>query len=191
MYLFDQMVKQPTYILTNPNSGRHLYGRGWLGLIPLIGAFVGFGLVSLGVFKYKDRKLVFIGIADILFTVFIYGSLFLYMNSDSAREKWSSVIPDQLNGLVKEIEFYKLQNGEYPDSLDQLLPSNKLSMIYDPVSAKAFGQKKKYNYRKDDNHYILFSSGIDMIEKTGDDIFPSIDTVKTGLIKSPIPNNGH
>ena len=180
------MSKQYSDILTGPNSGRHLYGRGWLGLVPLIGVFVGFGLVSLGLFKYKDRKLVIIGIAAILFTVLIYGCLFLYMNSDAARKQWSSVVPEQLNSLVKDIEFYKLQNGEYPDSLEQLLPNNKLSLIYDPVSTKAFGKKKKYNYQRVNNHYILFSSGVDKIAKTIDDIFPSIDTTKTGLIKSSI-----
>jgi len=184
------MSKQPSYILTDPNSGRHLYRRGWLGLIPLIGAFVGLGLISLGLFKYRDRKLVFIGIAATLFTVIVYGSLFIYMNSDSARKQWSSVVPGQLNSLVKEIEFYKLQNGQYPDSLEQLLLNNKLLLIYNPVSAKAFGQKKKYTYRKANNHYILFCSGIDRIENTDDDIFPSVDTVKTGLIKSSILNDG-
>jgi hypothetical protein len=184
------MSKQSAYILTDPNPGKHLYGRGWLGLIPLIGAFVGLGLISLGLFKYRDRKLVFIGIAAILFTVLVYGSLFIYINSDSARKQWSSVVPEQLNSLVRDIEFYKIQNGQYPDSLEELLQNNKLLLIDDPLSAKAFGQKKKYNYRKANNHYILFSSGIDRIENTDDDIFPSVDTAKTGLIKSSILNDG-
>jgi hypothetical protein len=183
------MSKQPSYILTDPNSGRHLYGRGWLGLIPLVGGFVGLGLISLGLFKYKDKKLVLIGVAALSFTVIIYGTLFWYINSDSARKQWSSTIPGQLNSLVKNIEFYKLQNGEYPDSLEQLLENDKTLLIYDPVSARAFGDQKKYNYYKFNDHYTLFSSGIDMIEKTGDDIFPNIDTSKTGLIKLSILNN--
>lgn len=184
------MSKQSTYIQTGPNSGKHLYGRGWLGLIPLIGAFVGLGLISLGLFKYRDRKLVRIGILATSFTIIVYGSLFIYMNSDSARRQWSTAIPEQLSSLVKEIEFYKLQNGQYPDSLEQLLKNNKLVWIDDPLSARTFGDKKKYNYQKANNHYILFSSGIDMIKNTSDDIFPSVDTINTGLIKSSTLNNG-
>jgi hypothetical protein len=31
-------------------SARHLYGRGWFGLIPLIGGLIGPGLIQLGIF---------------------------------------------------------------------------------------------------------------------------------------------
>ena len=47
-------------------SGSHLYGRGFLGLIPLIGAFIGVGLILLGTFKYKNKKLALIGVAAVI-----------------------------------------------------------------------------------------------------------------------------
>ena len=179
------MIKQPQYILTNPNSGRHLYRRGWLGLIPLVGGFVGIGLMLLGLTRYRDRKLFFIGLAALLFTATIYRSLFYYIEySEAGRKQFSEIAQDQMNSLVKDVEFYKLQNGQYPDSLEQVLISNRLAFIYDPLSSKNLGKSKKFIYQKLDNlHYTLFSVGKDMQENTKDDIYPSIDTAKIGLSK--------
>jgi hypothetical protein len=185
------MTKLPAYILTNPNSGRHLYGRGWLGLIPLIGAFVGVGLVALGVFKYKDKKLVLIGVGGILFSVILYGGLFLFMFSDTARKQLVTFVPQRLNTLVKELEFYKLQKGEYPDSLDQLLFTNRVSHITDPVSINGPGPQKKYNYRKVGDRYLLFSSGFDKTIGTADDIYPTIDSTGCGFILPQVRVDGH
>ena len=105
------MAKQPTYILTEPSSGRHLYGRGWLGLIPLIGFFVGVGLLVLGIVRYRDKKLIWIGAAAMSFSIVLYGSLFIYLNSDANRRSFAPVSRQLLDDLVKNIEFYKLQNG--------------------------------------------------------------------------------
>jgi hypothetical protein len=178
------MSKLPPYILTNPRSGRHLYGRGWLGLIPLIGFFVGVGLLVLGITKYKDRKLIWIGIAAMMFTIVIYGSMFLYSNSDSARKEWISFVPNQLNAIVREIEFYRLQNGQYPDRLEQIQQNGTQIFFNDPLSAKRNQKLAKYNYVRIGNRYQLFSSGIDKMPRTADDIFPTIDTSNLGLIIS-------
>jgi len=178
------MPKLPPYILTNPNSGRHLYRRGWLGLIPLIGLCVGIGLLLLGIVRYKDKKLIWIGIAAIFFTVAVYGSIILYSNSDNARKQWASAEPGLLNNIVKDIEFYKLQRGQYPYNLNQLRQYDPYILLTDPLSARALSEKKEYNYEKIDNRYTLFSSGIDKIPRTADDIFPSVDTSNIGLIIS-------
>jgi hypothetical protein len=178
------MSRLPPYILTNPSSGRHLYGRGWLGLIPLFGFFVGIGLLTVGIVKYKDKKLIWIGVGAIFFTVAIYGSMFLYMFSDTARKQWATIVPHQLNTIVRSIEFYKVQHGQYPDSLEQVHQNDSTVSIYDPVSAKANEKQTKYNYMKINNRYMLFSSGIDKKPKTADDIFPTINTTNIGLIRS-------
>jgi hypothetical protein len=79
-----------------------------------------------------------------------------------------------LNGLVKELEFYKLKNGSYPDSLEQLPKNQDIFSIYDPLLSRRPGTKDtKYNYRKTGDTYILFSSGIDRIPHTEDDIYPT------------------
>lgn len=179
------MIKQPSYILTNPNTGRHLYGRGWLGLIPLVGAFVGIGLITLGIVRYKDKKLIVIGCAAILFTVIIYGSLYYTAEySDLGRSQKADITQYYLNSLVKDIEFYKLQKGQYPDSLQQIKETSKSACIDDPLSQKGwFGKEKIFNYKKFNNGYIVFSCGKDMIDNTKDDIYPTVDSSHTGLLR--------
>jgi len=160
---------------TNSKSAKHLYGRGWLGLIPLVGGFVGIGLIILGAFKYRDRKLIIIGAADLFFTVAIYSSMFYYfMYSDMAAKGFAQTSQMFLNGLVKELEFYKLKNGSYPDSLEQIPSNQDIFSIYDPLLSRRPGTKDtKFNYRKTGDTYILFSSGIDRIPNTKDDIYPT------------------
>lgn len=160
----------------NIKSGKHLYGRGWLGLIPLFGGFVGLGLMVLGIFKYKDKKLILIGFAAFLFTVAIYSSIFYYgAYSDAAGKQFAQSSQDFLNNLVRDIEFYKRQNGVYPDSLEQLLPDDKFAIIHDPLLSRRPGTKNtKFNYKRNGDSYILFSSGLDRIPNTKDDIYPTV-----------------
>ena len=172
------------------NSGRHLYSRRWLGLIPLIGAFVGFHFILLGLITYRDRKLVFIGLASIAWTVFLYASLYYVSNYGKiGRDLNTQEAQMNLNGLLSDIEFYNLQNGHYPEDLRQVENNNKLVSIWDPFSAKQFGDRKMFNYQRDDKHYSLFSVGPDMIPNTEDDIYPSVDTKRTGWIKTLVTQN--
>ena len=159
----------------NSNSGKHLYGRGWLGLIPLVGGFVGIGLIILGVFKYRDKKLIIIGTAALLFTVAIYSSLFyITAYSDTVGKGTAKISEKFLNSLVKDIEYYKLKNGSYPDSLEQLRSNDDIVQIYDPILTRLPGAKDtKFNYKKTGDTYILFSSGLDRIPNTKDDIYPT------------------
>ena len=168
------------------NPAKHLYGRGWLGLIPLVGGFVGIGLILLGIFKYRDKKLILIGMLALSFTVALYGSLFYFTEySETGRKQWAKFSATYLNNLVEDIEFYKTKNGSYPDSLEQLVKGDKLTPIYDPLLHFQSKRDKKFNYKRLGNKYILFSSGIDNIANTSDDIFPTItfpDSSKFGLI---------
>jgi len=155
------------------------YKNGWWGLLPLIGGIHGVIMIINGIFKYKDKKFALIGLAGVLFTIAVYAPL-VYLSSQGSGFVEISKI--QLNSLVKEIEFYKIQNCSYPDSLEQLDLKNNFTNIYDPVQNNQ--KNNKYNYHKIGNKYTLFSSGIDKIPNTADDIYPSlqIDTSKIGLI---------
>jgi hypothetical protein len=54
-----------------------------------------------------------------------------------------------LNSLVKNIEFNKLQYGQYPDSLQQLLKEDKFVPIYDLIQSSKLKRKLPlYNYEK-------------------------------------------
>jgi len=166
-----------------------LYSRGWFGLIPLVGFFVGIWLIIEGAFKYKDRKLILIGIASIMFTVIFYSSLIYYSQySVQGRKNFASFSQSYLNSLIKDIEFYKSQKGYYPDSLEELESTDKMVMIYDPIlNGKGSPNNGKFYYKKLGNRYTLFSCGVDEIPNTSDDIFPSmdnLDTSKIGFIKA-------
>lgn len=165
---------------------KELYKWGWLGLIPLAGGISGLLLVLRGIFQYKDKLLILIGTAGILFTI----AIFYLMNYEikhgaSIPKGFAGFSQDYLDDLVKDIEFYKLKNGVYPDSLPQLLKYNKLVPIEDPLSITGTGKKINFNYKRIGEKYILFSSGIDKIPNTSDDIYPDtkIDSSKMELIK--------
>ena len=92
----------------------------------------------------------------------------------------------QLNNVVKNIEYYKLSHGQYPDSLSQLSIDDKFAPIIDPLQNKKKKGLSYYNYEKINDRYLVYSSGIDGIAKTKDDLFPNIamnDSSKIGLIK--------
>lgn len=167
------------------NQGRPPYSLGWLGLIPLVGGIVGVALILYGLLKYKDRKLVFIGLAGILFTVAVYGSLFYMTKFDFMRADFAKADIIVLNSLIKDIEFYKIQNGDYPDRLEQLDVNGAIVNYYDPLLSNP--ENNKFNYYRLGKHYTVFSSGIDEKPNTADDIYPTIeiDTNKIGLVIRP------
>lgn len=116
------------------SSSKPPYLLGLVCFIPLIGAFVGVALLLYGLIKYKDKWLSLIGILGILFTVGIYSFLFYYMkNGDLSKKGFSEISQMHLNNLVKNIEFYKIQHGQYPDNLKQLLTDDKLAPVTDAI----------------------------------------------------------
>jgi hypothetical protein len=154
----------------------------------MVGAFVGLGLLLYGLIKYKDKWLVMIGAFGILFTIFVYSALFHQMKSGPLfRQGFSQISAIQLKQVVKGIEFYKLQNGQYPDSLQQLLIVDEFAPIHDATHAFDPGSQSFYNYRKIGEKYALFSSGDDGKPGTKDDVYPKIeirDSSKIGLIRA-------
>jgi hypothetical protein len=177
------MENQPIFRKSKPP-----YLLGLLCLIPLIGAFVGLGLLIVGIVQYKDKWLIIIGSFGILFTVIIYSSIFLFFRYGKfPKEGFAKISQVELNRLVKDVEFYKLQNGHYPDSLQQLLEDDKLISINDQTQGFWVKPQKTYNYKRVGEKYLLFSSGIDGIPYTKDDLFPTIelnDSSKVGFLKS-------
>ena len=160
------------------------YLLGLLCLIPLVGAFVGIGLLLYGILKYKDKWLSIIGGAGIVWTILVYSTLFYAGTHASVFKKgWQDLSQMQLNSLVRYVEFYKLEHGQYPDSLQQLMEENTLAPINDAVQGLA--PNGNYNYEKIGDKYLLFSSGPDGVPNTSDDFFPKIiitDSSRIGLI---------
>ena len=173
---------------TIPTKSKPPYLLGLLCLIPLVGAFVGLGLLLYGLIKYKDKWLSIIGATGILWTIIVYSTLFYAGTHASVfRKGFEEISQMQLNSLVKNVEYYKLIHGQYPDNLKQLLEDDKLAPINDAVQSMKIKGNSYYNYEKIGDRYSLFSSGQDGIPNTKDDLFPQVtitDSSKIGLIRS-------
>lgn len=171
--------------MENSNNLKKLYLWGLVGLIPNIGLIAGIILLWKGIAKYKDKTLVIIGLADIVFT-FIFWSIYVPYSQKSHMfdEPNIETANSNLNTAVKNIEFYKYKFGKYPEKIN--LTSEKLEFIFDPFLIKN-NKLQDLHYKRIRDKYTVFSVGIDRIPNTKDDIFPTItngDTIKFGLIKS-------
>jgi len=168
---------------------RRLYKWGWLELIPVWGAVAGVILMFKGFGQERDKKLVLIGAGGILFTILVcYFLVPHYVVSKMAKKGLVGLTQSDVNNLVKEIEFYKMQNGIYPDSLKEVTKGDKFASIHDLMALPDAGiNSQTFHYRKIGNKYTLYSVGIDGIAGTADDIYPTStmnDTTKFGFIKA-------
>ncbi|RYY99919.1 MAG: hypothetical protein EOO11_03355 [Chitinophagaceae bacterium] len=168
------------------NNSKPPYLLGLLGFIPLVGAFVGLGLILYGVFRYKDKWLVLIGIFGIVFTVGVYSSLFAIGKSmTKSGSVFVGISQSQLNNLVKSVEFHKLQFGQYPDSLQQM-PKDQFATIHDPTQTAIDEPSQPFYYKRAGDRYQLCSKGVDKVLGTADDLYPNLylpDSSRVGLIR--------
>lgn len=161
-----------------------------LCMIPFLGILIGVGRLLFEIFKIKSKS----GILLSCFGVIIgFLSTFLFikflLTSKFTRPSFADISEQQLNGLVPQIEFYKLQHNSYPDSLEQLMnDSMYVPIIQDPILVWNFkhdGTKTTYIYKKIGEKYTIFSVGVDLIPNTADDIYPTVklNPNNSGLIR--------
>jgi len=83
-----------------------------------------------------------------------------------------------ITSLVQDIEFYKIQNEKYPESLEILmksLPENSKVYVFDPTDYRWLRKPRYYYYELiDKNHYYLLGLGPDDKPFTKDDIVPKV-----------------
>ena len=160
---------------------------GLLGLVPNIGVIAGLILFFRGIFQFRDRWLIVIGVADVLFTVLFWSLMMRWeRNSPTFANLWTQQSQFDLNRLFRDVEFYKIEHGAYPDSLSQLVVSDKSISIDDPLQYRRPQEKSiHFFYEKVGDKYWLFSVGPDGEPFTKDDLFPALqpaDTAKFGLL---------
>jgi hypothetical protein len=166
-------------------NNKTLYWVGLLGIIPNIGFIIGVVLSVIGIIR-KDFKLIIIGIADVLFTIFFWSILKQIEYSGFVKNGFDKVHTEMtqsnLNNLVKQIEFYKTINGKYPEKLKQI--EYEKSILF---TNEIFETEKNVElyYKLKNEKYILKSFGPDKKINTNDDIHPTlkIDSTKIGLRK--------
>jgi hypothetical protein len=95
----------------------------------------------------------------------------------------------QLTILVKEIEYYNIQNGRYPDSLPQLSKNSTSVTTFDPIQSRIKSKNSNYYYSRVDSGYFLFSAGYDGLPFTSDDVLPKVsceEAQRIGILKCTI-----
>ena len=154
------------------------YVVGGMSFIPLIGVLFGIITIIWG-FIVKNTKLKLLGFAGIMSTIILYGVLGYmgFVQEDGVYDELRvSMAKAQLTGAVQAIELYRVQNGEYPDSLQTLqksLPENSVVFLYDTTQVSL--DETKYYYYKviNENAYHIRSYGRDGIINTQDDVLPA------------------
>jgi len=165
-----------------------------LSFIPLIGVLFGVAAIVWGLATKKlgGKKLAAIGAGGIALTFVVYGALFYFGFEqrggvyDDLRAKLAQT---SVNSLVPAVEFYKIQNGKYPESLEALqksLPKDNFVSVFDPTATGLGAQPTYFFYeRVGDDHYYLRGLGADGKPFTTDDIVPKIPPAagsKLGLL---------
>lgn len=169
--------------------GTFPYVIGGMSFIPLIGVLFGVVAIVWGLVTKKQggKRLAAIGAGGIGFSLVLYGALFYFGFAqrggvyDDLRVKLAQT---SINSLVPSIEFYKTQNGKYPESLKVLqesLPKESFVSVFDPTVVEFGGQPKYFFYeRVDEDHYYLRGLGADGKPFTADDIVPQVSSAPAG-----------
>lgn len=161
-----------------------------ISFIPLIGVL--FGLICIGMAlsarKANSKLLGVLGGCGILVTILIYGvilpSVMGLFGDGGLSKQFEPHAKSSMTSMVRLIEYFKLQNSRYPDSLDELrssLKEGEMVITFDLSGPMKLGEKARdfhYEVVKDGNHYLLFSVGLDGISFTEDDVYPLIDPSK-------------
>jgi hypothetical protein len=169
---------------------------GGLSFIPLLGVLFGIITIVLGLVSPKrgGKLVAAIGAGGICFTVILYGALFYFgfvQRGGVYDDLRAQMAQANLNTLVPSIEFYKIQHGQYPESLavlQQSLPKNGATYVtvFDPTDVH-IGRQPRYFYyeRVGQDHYFLRGVGPDGQPFTADDIVPQVSSTpgsKVGLL---------
>jgi hypothetical protein len=158
---------------------RKFYFLSILCLLPVLGIIIGIVLCCFAIFRFKSVALFMVVLVMTTGGVFMIKLDSNYLRNEMRYGKDSDnlnilLAQNDLDEIAKSCESYKLKHGTYPDSLQQLEKENTLLSITDPILDRNPDAHKfiYFYYKKTDQGYILFSSGLDAIPNTRDDIYP-------------------
>jgi hypothetical protein len=150
-----------------------------LRLLPGFGIIIGIVLMYHAIFSIKSSLLILaiiVGISiNCTFVIFNFYELKQeQMYGIEAGNFMATMAQHDLDVIVSKLEKFNKINGEYPVTLKRLQNEFPGLSIEDPLLTRNASAHKflEYYYQKKDSSYVLFSSGIDAIPNTNDDIFP-------------------
>ncbi len=155
------------------------YAVSILSFVPLIGVPVGLICIVYGIAKRRSRGLVLAGIgaAGVCFTIAIYGSIF-YMatlpNGPMADGQRKLLREHVLPGMVKTIEYYKVQKGHYPSALADVAADAAAQTKLQDEGVLGSQGRIHYEMLLDGSGYYLLTTGPDKTPYTADDIYPAV-----------------
>ena len=162
------------------------YVLGFCSFIPLLGVLLGILSIVFGAIKFKSGgwKVVLLGVGGILFTIVLYGTLFLVAfggKNNMMTEMQRQMAQANLRQCVMSLEFYRQVHGEYPAKLEDL-PGSKFtpgSTMNFMDTSGGFGSNFTYQlfyYEKlpDGTGYFLLGRGEDGKPFTDDDLLPDL-----------------
>lgn len=163
------------------------YAFGCASFVPLLGVVIGIVaiVIGLGSRKKGGRLLALLGAGGIAFSVILYGSLFYFgfvQRGGIYDGLRAQMAQSTINELVPQIEFYRLQHGTYPPSLDALRRASagqSMLMTFDPSSVIP---RPFYYEPVGNDHYYLRGVGPDGKVFTADDLIPDVDIPVDGRI---------
>jgi len=199
------------------NMGAGSYVLAALSFIPGFGLFL-FGPIAIiwGAIRsqYKGAgKVITIALIGIALNIAGYGALFYegFVKKDGVFGDLKAQMAQQtLDQLVPSIEYYKIVNGHYPETLQVLvpamdktkpvdmkagLPPGAFVNIIDPMQMMDIHQLGKephtffYQLTPDKSHYYLLGVGRDLTPFTPDDVLPNLpeeQLKKTGFLVNPV-----
>lgn len=158
-----------------------------ISFIPLIGVLTGIICILNAVIARRpnSKLLGLLGFCGIMFSVILYGVILpsMFKNTDIAKQFEPHAI-SAMTSMVRNIEYIKLQNGAYPESMEEIRASFKegeMVFSYDvsgPLTMTDTPRDFYYEVINSGSNYLLLGMGADATPFTADDIYPLIDPAK-------------
>ena len=165
-----------------------------LAFVPGLGVFLGLPSIGWGLLA-RDRggiRIALIAAAGVALNILGYAVLFSRLSHADGpfQELKTRLAHDHLRQATLELEYWRTQHGQYPESLAQLIarPEDvRLAPLYDHTVALTDDGAPFFYYRLTDDrgHYWLRALGPDEKPFTADDIIPELsdsERAKTGLL---------
>ena len=136
----------------NKKHGAGAFVLAGISFNPLIGALTGIICILNAVISRRpnSKLLGFLGFCGVMVSVVLYGIVLpsMFNNADFSK-KFEPHAISAMTSLVRNIEYLKLQNGEYPQSIEEIrasLKEGEMVISFDVSGPAKMGEKQRDFY---------------------------------------------